>query len=147
MIVNQLATAVVDLGGAFSTDRINYSIKMTILGIGAVFTVLAIIWLILAIFRVFLYDIPNKRKVEKPKTVHVESKTVDTTPQGNPDAMNTVAPMVTTVSDDAVIAAITAAITAYIADDPNLSSQYAGGFRVVSFKRVRAKASWNTKNN
>ena len=36
--------------------------------------------------------------------------------------------------DDALVAAITAAIAATIESDPALASQFAGGFRVVSFK-------------
>ena len=49
--------------------------------------------------------------------------------------------------NDATVAAIIAAISAYIANDPELSEQYSNGFRVVSFKRVRGKAFWNSKNN
>ena len=31
----------------------------------------------------------------------------------------------------------------YIDSDPALSSQFAGGFRVVSFKKKNGKTSWN----
>ena len=140
MMVNQLAAAVNDLGGAFSPERISYSIEMTVLGVAAVFAVLAIIWFVLSLFKVFLYDIPNKNQNSNNK---VQTKTEPTVKQ--------VAPVVkaapVTDSNDATVAAIMAAISAYIAEDPELSQQYAGGFRVVSFKRVRQKASWNTKNN
>ena len=133
MVINQLAKATTDLGGAFSGERIKYSLEMTALGLVAVFTVLALIWLILAIFKLFLYDSSNKKSKSstQEKTVNVEQK-VESAP----------AP---TTENDAIVAAITAAISAYIAEDPQLSEQYANGFKVVSFKRVRDKAFWNSK--
>ena len=36
-----------------------------------------------------------------------------------------------------------APVAAYIDSDPALSSQFAGGFRVVSFKKKNGKTSWN----
>ena len=39
-------------------------------------------------------------------------------------------------SDDQLIAVITAAVAATIESDPALSSQFASGFRVVSFKKT-----------
>ena len=133
MVINQLAKATADLGGAFSGERIKYSLEMTALGLVAVFAVLALIWLILAIFKLFLYDSSNKKSKSstQEKTVNVEQK-VESAP----------AP---TTENDAIVAAITSAISAYIAEDPQLSEQYANGFKVVSFKRVRDKAFWNSK--
>ena len=42
-----------------------------------------------------------------------------------------------------VAGVLTAAVAAYIDSDPALSSQFAGGFRVVSFKKKNGKTSWN----
>ena len=140
MMVNQLAATVNDLGGAFSPERISYSIEMTALGLIAVFAVLALILFVLSLFKFFLYDIPNKKK-ESNDAVQTKIE---------PSVKQVVTPVKAasvTDSNDATVAAIMAAISAYIAEDPELSQQYAGGFRVVSFKRVRQKASWNTKNN
>ena len=138
MVINQLAKTTEDvLGGAFSAERIKYALEMTGLGLLAVFAVLALIWGVLAIFKIFMYDLPNKKKAKKAPVVE---KKVETTPAevvSTPDASN----------NDATVAAIMAAISAYIADDPALSEQYPNGFRVVSFKRVRDKAYWNSKNN
>ena len=53
------------------------------------------------------------------------------------------APAATPANDDALVAAITAAVAAYIESDPALSSQFKGGFRVVSFKKKNGKTSWN----
>ena len=81
MMVNQLAAAVNDLGGAFSPERISYSIEMTVLGVAAVFAVLAIIWFVLSLFKVFLYDIPNKNQNSNNK---VQTKTEPTVKQVAP---------------------------------------------------------------
>jgi sodium pump decarboxylase gamma subunit len=139
MVNNYLAKEVADLGGAFSAERILYALEMTALGLIAVFTVLAIIWAVLALFKVFASD--NSKKASK-----------ETKPKEECDAavINTPAPVAVpqqTNGDDATVAAIIAAISAYIASDDKLSQEYSGGFRVVSFNRVRDKASWNTKNN
>ena len=137
MVINQLAKTTEDvLGGAFSAERIKYALEMTGLGLLAVFAVLALIWGVLAIFKVFMYDIPNKKlkkAVKEEKNIDVAPAEVVITPEAS--------------SNDATVAAIMAAISAYIADDPALSEQYPNGFRVVSFKRVRDKAFWNSKNN
>ena len=136
MEINQLAKTTVELGGAFSEARIEYALQMTALGLLAVFSVLALIWGVLAIFKIFLYDIPNRKSKKEAKE---SAKAVANTVVADP------APA--TTGNDATVAAIIAAISAYIAEDPQLSEQYANGFRVVSFKRTRNKAFWNSKNN
>ena len=84
-------------------------------GIGGyllVFVVLALIWLILAIFGKF-FD--RKPKPEKPKQAEV----IPTEPE----------PVAPSAQDDtAVVAAIVAAISAY-------TGKPAGGFKVVSFRK------------
>ncbi len=142
MVVNILAKATEDLGGALSSERIALSLEMTLLGLGAIFSVLAIIWLVLTLFKVFFYNEPNKNNVKEISkieqapsvpVVEVQSSNVPVATSHN--------------SDDATVAAIIAAISAHITNDPELSKEYSGGFRVVSFKRVRPKATWNNKNN
>ena len=113
-----------DLGGAFSPVRLKKAGLMIIQGLGMVFLVLAVLWLVLLIFKkVFYKDPATAKKAEQPAPAPVA------------------APAPT--SDDALVAAITAAVAAYIDSDPALSSQFAGGFRVVSFKKKNGKASWN----
>lgn len=111
-----------DLGGAFSPVRLRKAGLMIIQGVGMVFLVLAILWLVLLIFKKVFY--------KDPATVAKKAE------QSAPAA-----PVPT--NDDALVAAITAAVAAYIESDPALSSQFAGGFRVVSFKKKNGKASWN----
>lgn len=112
-----------DLGGAFSTARLSMAGLMIIQGVGMVFLVLAILWIVLLIFKKVFYKEPAKP----------ESKTA---PKATDAPAPVTAPVsVTPVTDDgALIAAITAAVSAYIDSDPSLKSQFAGGFRVVSFK-------------
>lgn len=118
-----------DLGPILSPARVSYAIRMTVLGVGMVFAVLALLWLVLVIFKNALAEKPSKAKAEEASE-----------PAPAP------APAVTPVlagDDPAIVAAITAAIAATIDSDPALSQQFAGGFRVVSFKKKSGKTSWN----
>ena len=111
-----------DMGGFLSSQRLSMAILMIVQGMGMVFLVLAILWLVLLIFKKVFY------KEDAPK-----AKPVEETPAAPVAASN----------DDALVAAITAAVAAYIDSDPALSSQFKGGFRVVSFKKKNGKTSWN----
>ena len=134
MINNYLAKATEDLGGAFSGERLVYSLEMTLLGLAAVFAVLAIIWAVLALFKVFSIASAKKEAAKKKASSPA------------PEAVQSVVSEPEQSDDDATVAAIMAAISAYISSDEKLSEEYSGGFRVVSFKKVRDKASWNQKN-
>ena len=125
MAPTESAEAEEDLGGAFSPARLSMAGLMIIQGMGMVFLVLAILWIVLMIFKKVFY--------KEPKTT---TKKVEETAPAAPVAT---AP----ANDDALVAAITAAVAAYIDSDPALSSQFAGGFRVVSFKKKNGKTSWN----
>ena len=130
--VNEAAQAVAteDLGGAFSPERWSYAGQMTLLGMVMVFAVLALLWLILAIFEKAMSK-ESVTSVEKP--VSVPTPIVETPP-------------VAVSSDDEVIAAvIAAAVAAYMAGEGNTESAYSGGFRVVSFRRVQGGKAWNSK--
>ena len=113
-----------DLGGAFSPARLSKAGLMILQGMGMVFLVLAILWLVLLIFKKVFYKGPAK-EAKKPEPAKAE-----------PSAPASVAsaPAAPVTDDGALIAAITAAIAATIESDPALASQFAGGFRVVSFK-------------
>ena len=135
--MNMMMVLSVDLGGAFSPERLAYAGKMTLLGMLMIFAVLGLLWGVLALFKVFMYDMPQRKakakaqKKTEPAPVVANEPTVVTTTASN--------------NDDEVVAVIMAAISAYISADPALAEEYAGGFRVVSFKRVRDKAAWNKK--
>ena len=123
MASTEQADAEEDLGGPLSPARLQRAGLMIIQGMGMVFLVLAVLWLVLLIFKKVFYKDPAAAKM---------------TPEPAPAA-----PVATPANDDALVAAITAAVAAYIESDPALSSQFAGGFRVVSFKKKNGKTSWN----
>lgn len=125
MAPTEQAEAEQDLGGAFSSERISLAVLMIVQGMGMVFLVLAILWLVLVIFKKALYKDPSKQ--EKKEEAPAEAP----------------APVAAPTDDGALVAAITAAVAAYIDSDPALSSRFAGGFRVVSFKKKNGKTSWN----
>ena len=102
-------------------------------GMGMVFLVLAILWMVLLIFKKVFYKDPAKQ----------EKKEEAPAPAAPAAPAASVAPAAPAADDGALVAAITAAVAAYIDSDPALSSQFAGGFRVVSFKKKNGKTSWN----
>ena len=124
-----------DLGGALSPERLQKAGLMIIQGMGMVFLVLAVLWLVLLIFKKIFYKEEGKTpKVEKAPKVEA-APAVSAAP---------VAPAAPTATDDGqLVAAITAAVAAYIESDPGLSAQFASGFRVVSFQKKNGKTSWN----
>ena len=117
-----------DLGGAFSSERLSMAGLMILQGVGMVFLVLAILWIVLLVFKKVFYKDPAK--TAKPK----EDKQPTPAPAPAASAAPTT-PAVSAADDNgALVAAITAAVAAYIESDPALASQFASGFRVVSFK-------------
>ena len=124
MAPTEQADAEEDLGGPLSPARLQRAGLMIIQGMGMVFLVLAVLWLVLLIFKKIFYKDPAAASKKAPEPAPA-------------------APVATPASDDALVAAITAAVSAYIDSDPALSSQFAGGFRVVSFKKKNGKTSWN----
>ena len=125
-----------DLGGIFSGERFAYAGEMLVLGIGMVFLVLAILWMVLIICAKTMGG-AEKKSATADKPVKAEPKPA---PKAAPAPVAAPAPA---TSDDAIVAAITAAIAMTIESDPALSSQFAGGFRVVSFKKKSGKNAWN----
>lgn len=111
------------------SDRIGYALQRTLIGLIIVFGVLAVIWLVLSLFKVVFYKDPNKKTAEKKA-------------EPKPAAAPAPAPApvkVQTQDDGAVIAAIVAAISA-MRNEQGITD----GFRVVSFKRGTNKP-WNIK--
>ena len=118
---------------ALTAETVELMWQTPLLGMGMVFAVLALLWAVLAIFKlVFVGATPKAPKPVKEKPV--EQAPVQTAPVAAP----------ATQSNDAeLVAIITAAVAAYIAEEG--TDAYSGGFRVVSFKRVRGGRTWNTK--
>ena len=75
MVVNNALAATTgsaDLGGAFSPERLSYAGQMTLLGMLMVFFVLAILWGILTLFKVFF--VKTKAEPKKQEEKHIEKK-------------------------------------------------------------------------
>ena len=116
---------------AFSLDALAKAAEVAVLGLGMVFLVLAILWGVLAIFKV-LFGGEKKAKSEPAKDAPAPVVASETVPVAAQD-------------DSELIAVITAAIEAYRASESGGDEDYAGGFRVVSFKRAGAGRPWNSK--
>lgn len=120
-------------------ERVAYSLRMLVVGLGMVFVVLAILWGVLTLSRIFLHDMPNRRREEERAGA---AKAVAPAPVATVPTPAPVAAPAPAQTDDALIAVITAAISAAMAEE---GSAVAGGFRVVSFRRVSGNAAWNRK--
>lgn len=108
-----------------TADALAYSLPMSLFGFATVFSVLALIWGILSVFKVIFYTIPNARKKpQKAKNVE-NAEVIESTP------VVTQPVSVQSSHDDSVVAAIIAAIEAYRSETTGKT----GGFRVVSFKK------------
>ena len=113
----------------FSGEAFKYAGEMTLLGMGMIFTVLALLWGVLAIFKlVFAEKAP---KTEKPKAAPVAP--------AEPTSVEEAASAMAT-DDTALIAVLTAAVAAY-----RDAEGESGGFRVVSFKRASGSRGWNAR--
>ena len=129
-----------DLGGAFSSARLQKAGLMLLQGMGMVFLVLIILWIVLLIFKAVFAKDSAKAEKEAKRAAKETAKAEKATPApaATPEMKSaTVAAPAAPVADDGqLIAVITAAVAAAIEADPALSSQFASGFRVVSFKKT-----------
>lgn len=103
-------------------ERTAYAGRMILIGMGAIFLSLAILWGVLEIFRRFVMG-PTPQEESKapaPAPVPVAVPVAPAKPQATP-------------SDDALIAAITAAVAATLAEE---NGGVVPGFRVVSFRKA-----------
>lgn len=94
-----------------------------LLVLGAVFAVLAIIWLVLSIYKMLSSNTNSASDEQLP------------IPSVN----------VTDAPDGATIAAITAAITAVLQAEAQAKGTVYNGFKLVSFKRSNKGGSWTQK--
>ncbi len=118
---------------AFSSDRLELAGQVTIIGMLMVFAVLAILWGVLAIFKLIFAKAPKTEKAKPAPAPKVDKEV------GKPATPAPVA-----VTDDAqLVAVITAAVAAYrAAENPDGAPT---GFRVVSYRRTNGGRAWNSK--
>ena len=123
-----------DLGGIFSPKRIEYAITVTVQGMLMIFAVLALLWGVVAVFKVFLHDIPEKRKAKKAALASAVAQVAQPEPEIVPEPDE---------DEGEIVAAITAAIAAVLQSE-EYADEFASGFRVVSFQRKGG--AWNQDN-
>ena len=122
-------------------ERFEFALVGTVTGMLAVFTILSLLWGIISLSKVFLYDIPNREKNKGNK----ENKNAPVTaPAPVAEPAPAVAPAVEESADDGEIAAVITAAIAAMLDSEEYKNEFVGGFRVVSFKRS-ANSAWNKK--
>lgn len=123
-------------------DRFNYMGIGVLVGILVVFSVLALLWLILELFGAI---------ARRGQTKSTAQKSEKLAPKAEPMTPAPVAPVVeapvlqeesVVMSDDEIVAAITAALAVYL-EEAGASAPSINGFRVVSFKKVGNAAHWN----
>lgn len=104
-------------------DKLMYGLNVSLIGIITVFAVLALIMGVLYLFRLYFYDLPNKKKAEESQAKAAPA----------PAAVKTVAPVasVTTEEDELVPVVIAAAVAAYMETNAPKSK-----YRIRSFKRI-----------
>lgn len=131
--VNETATAAAagDLGGFMSPERLELAGQVVLIGMCMVFAVLALLWGVLALFGKVMSS--GKAKKEETSEPAAESA-VTPAPAEVSEEVSAAKPE--EENDEELVAALTAAVAAAIASDEKLSSRFASGFRVVSFKKT-----------
>lgn len=118
-------------------EKFSLSGEMLLRGLGTVFMVLLILWGILSLFSVVFGTQPKKPAKPAPVKPTAAPAPKEETAKQEPAPVKQAdaAP----ADDGALIAAITAAIEAYRAEE----GTYALPFRVVAFKRKSGSSGWN----
>lgn len=127
------------LGGAFSPARWAYAGKMTLLGMLMIFSVLGILWAVLALFKViFAGKSPKKEKQPKPPKTSSASADI---PEDVLQVLVAAGIQAYEADNDlTTVAVLTAAVSAY-----REAEGESGEFRVVSFRRASGNRAWNAK--
>ena len=112
-------------------DRLNYMWVGVLVGMLVVFSVLALLWLILEAFGAVA------RKGKKADKATPAPSMVAPAPAP-------VSETASTENDEEIVAAITAALAVYM-EEAKVANPSINGFRVVSFKKVGSAAHWNQK--
>ena len=123
--------------GLTMSEKFALSGEMLLRGMGTVFLVLAILWGIIALFSVF-----SGTAEKKPAPAEKPAAPVKKAEEPKPEPAPAPATVPAQTDDGALIAAITAAIEAYRAEEGLSGLPY----RVVSFKRKSGRKSWTGAN-
>lgn len=143
-------------------ERVGFSLEKTLLGLGRVFLVLAILYAVILLMKLFLHDIPNRKNkgAEKRQTYQekraekerakaiatAEKKRRKAAPAGSSDDAAIAAAIATAMmleEDARLTAAITAAVAVYLEDEAKATGTLPTGFRVVSYRK--RGGAWNRR--
>ncbi len=124
------------------SERVEYALQGTVTGMLMIFAVLGLLYVIVSLSKVFFYDMPNKKKVEKPAR-RKGKKVVTVEDDEEISAAFDPAVIVPDHDEGEIAAVITAAIAAML-EGEEYKNGFVSGFRVVSFKRSTERA-WNKK--
>lgn len=125
------------------SDRLEYALQGTVTGLLMVFAVLALLAVVVTLSKVVLYDLPRKARAAAAAEAKAEAeKEEEIMAQAVPVAAP-VAAHIAQADDGELIAVITAAVAAAI-ESGDYGSEFASGFRVVSFNRVNT-GTWNKR--
>ena len=105
-------------------EKLGEGFVIFIIGILVVFSILMILWALLAVFKVIFYTIPNKKKQkssQKPKKAPEQKPVQNVTPVAEED------------DDTEIVAVITAAVASMLGKSES-------GFKIKSIKRT---SKWN----
>ena len=126
-----------DGGELTFAERASYALQGTVTGMVMVFAVLALLWAVVAISKIVFYDIPHRNANKAAKV-----NKADPEPEITAEISESIL-AIHEANDGELIAVITAAVAAMI-ESGEYKDEFAGGFRVVSFKRSSSGA-WNRK--
>ena len=132
-------------------ERLLFALERTFLGLASVFLVLAVLYGALLLMKLFLHDIPNRKrngksKVEKGRKGNPSSEGADVKNPPAPASSAPVAasaPVLPSDEDAKLTAAITAAIAVYLEKEAAQSGALPTGFRVVSYQK--RGGAWNRR--
>ena len=121
-MINLLCAATADINSSMDfTDpwyaRLLDGCKTLVLGLLIVFSVLALLWGFLELFKVIFYHPEKQNKAEAAPEVPAVTETVEEN------------------NDEELTAVITAAVYAYISEECKTENKKVPAFRVVSFKK------------
>lgn len=114
-------------------ERVEMGVVTTIVGLAIVLSVLAILWGVMELFRIFFYEAPKKKAAAEKEKAKQAAAAVK---QADDQAAAVAAPAAPQEDEEELIAVITAAIAASMETS-------VGNLKIKSFKRVDNSPVWS----
>lgn len=116
------------------SERLSMGFKTLMLGMTIVLLVFAFLWGLLELFKYIFYDLPNNKTKNTSEHNNSTNEPARIVQEEVDDSSAWSESNLSDLTEDEIIAAITAAIAVYRDID---TTAYQGGFRVVSFRRSK----------